>query len=66
VDLSSVTYYVTSATQDGWRESYKDVELLDEEIAVEKDHTMAYVSIGLLIFFVLAAILSYRYRMKGR
>ena len=66
VDLSSVTYYVTSATQDGWRESYEDVELLDEEIAVEKDHTMAYVSIGLLIFFVLAAILSYRYRMKGR
>ena len=64
VDLASVKYYVTSANQGSWNEDYSDVELLDEEIVVKKDHTMAYISVGLLVFFVIAGILSYKYRLK--
>jgi hypothetical protein len=64
VDLSSVKYYVTSAHQGDWSKDYSDIELLDEEEVVKKDHTMAYITVGLLVFFVAAGILSYRYRLK--
>ena len=64
VDLESVSYYVETEDYDTWKAHYDKVELLDEAIEEKKDHTMTYVSVGLLIFFIIAGILSFRYRMK--
>ncbi len=64
VDLESVSYYVETEDYDTWKSHYDKVDLLDEVVEEKKDHTMTYVSIGLLIFFVIAGIVSLRYRMK--
>ncbi len=64
VDLESVSYYVETEDYDTWKAHYDKVELLDEAIEEKNDHTMTYVSVGLLIFFIIAGILSFRYRMK--
>ena len=64
LDLGSVSYYVETEDYDTWKSHYDKVELLDEVVEERKDNTMTYVSVGLLIFFVAAGILSFRYRMR--
>ena len=64
VDLGSISYYVKTEDYDGWKAHYDNVDLLDEAVEEKKDHTMTYVIIGLLVFFVIAGLVSFRYRMK--
>ena len=61
VDLSSIQYYATSNVAGSW--SGYSVELLDEP-EEEPDRTMTYVVIGMIVFFVIAGILSLKYRTK--
>lgn len=61
VDLDSIQYYAASDVAASW--SQYSVELLDEPEG-EPDRTMTYVVIGMIAFFVIAGMLSLKYRMK--
>ncbi len=64
VDLSSVKYYVETEDRRSWEEHYSDVEILDEDENVSKDNSLTYFTLGMLAFFVIAGLVSLRYRMK--
>ncbi len=61
VDLEGIRLYATSDVAGDW--SGFDIELLDEPEEGE-DHTMTYVVVGMIVFFVVAGILSLKYRTK--
>ncbi len=61
VDLAGVKVYATSDVAGDWSDF--DVELLDEP-EEPPDRTMTYVVLGMIAFFVVAGILSFRYRTK--
>ncbi len=63
VELDSVTYYVSSDVSGSW-DVGGTLEILDEGFADEKDNTMAYVVIGMIVFFIILGILSVKYRTK--
>ena len=65
LDLSSVKYYVETEDRKSWEEHYSDVEILDEEDNVKKDNSLTYFTLGMLVFFIIAGIVSFRYRMKA-
>lgn len=61
LDLRSMKLYATSDVADDWVGF--DIELLDEP-EEEPDHTMAYVVIGMIAFFIIAGSLSLKYRTR--
>ncbi len=63
VELDSVTYYVSSDVSGSWKVN-GTLEILDDGFADEKDNTMAYVVIGMIVFFIILGIFSVKYRTK--
>jgi hypothetical protein len=61
VDLDSLQYYATSDVAESW--SQYSVELLDEP-EPGPDHTMTYIVVGMIVFFIIAGALSLKYRTK--
>ncbi len=61
VDLKGIRLYATSDVAGDWSDF--DIELLDEP-EEGADHTMTYVVVGMIVFFVVAGILSLKYRTK--
>ncbi len=61
VDLTEMKVYATSDVAGDWSDF--DVELLDEP-EEPPDRTMTYIVLGMIAFFVVAGILSFRYRTK--
>ena len=59
LDLGSMKLYATSDVAEDWVGF--DVELLDEP-EEEPDRTMMYVVVGMIVFFIVAGILSLKYR----
>ena len=61
VDLENIILYATSDVVGDW--SGFNIELLDEP-EDEPERTMTYVAVGMIVFFIVAGILSMKYRMK--
>lgn len=61
VDLGAVRFYATSAVAGSW--AGYEVELLDA-VEEDEDNTMTYVVLWMVLFFIVAGVLSVKYRTK--
>ncbi len=63
VELGGITYYISSNVSGTW-DVQGNVEILTDDFEDERDNTMVHVVIGMIVFFVISGILSFKYRTK--